>query len=139
MKEFGRLLHQFGSIAQRYGVTLVVEPLNKAECNFITSLAEGAEAVERCNHLNVRLLADFYHMLKDGEPVSEVVRFGQLIRHTHVAELAGRGFPGKSREDFRPFFQALEQVGYTGRTVLECTWGNIETELESSTRYLRGE
>jgi len=116
---------------------LVVEPLNKAECNFINSLAEGAEAVERANHPNVQLLADYYHMLRENEPASEVVRFGKIIKHAHVAELSGRGFPGKSREDFRPFFQALAQANYKGRVAIECTWGDIGLELESSARYLR--
>ena len=139
LQDFVEVLRQFGSIAQRYGVTLVVEPLNKTECNFINSLAEGAEAVEQCNHPNVRLLADSYHMDKDAEPVSEIVRFGHLLRHVHVAELAGRCFPGKSGEDFRPFFQMLQQIGYAGRVSLECTWNDIVTDHVFSTRYLRGQ
>jgi sugar phosphate isomerase/epimerase len=137
MEDFTALLRQFGPMAQSHGVTLVVEPLNKAECNFINSLAEGAEAVERCNHPNVQLLADLYHMLKDGEPVSEIVRFGRLIKHTHVAELAGRACPGKSHEDFSPFFEALREANYTGRVALECLWENMAVELEPSMRYLR--
>ena len=135
--DFVHVLRRLGPIAQHHGITLVIEPLNKAECNFINSLAEGADVVKRCGHPNVRLLADSYHMFREGEPVSEVLRFGHLLKHVHVAELAGRSFPGKSREDFHPFFQALRQSGYTGSVSLECTWGHIESELESSTRYLR--
>ena len=137
-EDFVRVLRRLGPIAQAHGVTLVVEPLNKGECNLITSLAEGADAVERCKHPNVRLLADYYHMLKEGEPATEIVRFGHLIRHTHIAELSGRAFPGKSREDFSPFFNALEQANYTGRIALECSWDNMETDLEPSIRYLWG-
>jgi len=137
MEQFCNLLRRIGPIAQRHGVMLVVEPLNSAECNLITSLAKGAEAVERCGHPNVRLLADYYHMLKESEPASEVVRFGHLIKHTHVAELAGRACPGKSGEDFRPFFQALKQAGYKGRVALECKWDDIAAEIEPSARYMR--
>jgi len=139
MEDFAGVLRRLGPIAQRHGITLVVEPLNKSECNFINSLAEGAEAVERGNHPNVRLLADFYHMLKDGEPATEIARFGHLIAHTHVAELAGRAFPGKSGEDFRPFFRALRQSRYTGSISLECAWGEMRSELAGSIRYLRGQ
>jgi len=137
MADFVGLLRQFGPIAQRYGVTLVIEPLNSGECNFINSLAEGADAVTQCDHPNVRLLADYFHMLKDGEPVSEIVRFGSILRHAHIAEFAGRGFPGKSRENLRPFFQALQQSGYTGAVAIECAWGNISAEIEPSISYLR--
>jgi sugar phosphate isomerase/epimerase len=87
----------------------------------------------------VRLLADFYHMLMDAEPASEIARFGNIIGHTHVAELAGRAFPGKSRQDFRPFFQALRESGYRGRIALECKWDNIANDLAASTAYLRGQ
>jgi len=137
MEDIAGVLRRLGPIAQRHGITLVVEPLNKSECNFINSLAEGAEAVERGNHPNVRLLADFYHMLKDGEPACEIARFGRMLAHTHVAELAGRAFPGKAAQDFRPFFEALGQTGYTGRIALECTWDNIAADIVASTRYLR--
>jgi sugar phosphate isomerase/epimerase len=137
-QDFVNVLRLLGPIAQRHGITLVVEPLNKGECNLINSLAEGADAVESCDHPNVRLLADYYHMLKEGEPATEIARFGPLIRHTHIAELSGRAFPGKSREDFSPFFQALHQAGYKGRLALECAWDNMATDLEPSMRYLRG-
>jgi len=139
LKDFVEVLKLMGPVAQLHGVTLVVEPLNRSECNFINSVAEGAEAVEQCNHPNVRLLADFYHMLKDGEPATEIARFGHLIAHTHVAELAGRAFPGKSGEDFRPFFRALRQSRYTGSISLECAWGEMRSELAGSIRYLRGQ
>lgn len=137
LEDFAGVLREIGPIARRCGVTLVIEPLNKLECNFINLLAEGAEAVERCDHPNVRLLADAYHMMKEGESASEIMRFGHLLRHVHLAELAGRCFPGKSREDFRPFFQMLRQAGYTGRVALECGWDDIRTDLAVSTRYLR--
>jgi sugar phosphate isomerase/epimerase len=138
MDDFVKTLRLVGPIAERHGITIVVEPINKTECNFINTLAAGAEAVERCDHPSVWLLADYYHMLMDGEPASEVARFGHLIKHTHLAELAGRAYPGKSREDFSPFFNALGQAGYPGRVTLECTWDNLAAEIEPSVRYLRG-
>jgi len=138
MEDFVNVLRKIGPIAAKYGVMVVVEPLNRAECNLITSLAEGADAVNRANHPNVKLLADYFHMMKDGEAASEIVRFGDLIRHTHVAELAGRAAPGTSREDFKPFFDALEQIGYTGRVSIEAIWSDIATQLEPSIQYLRG-
>ena len=51
-----------GVIAQSYGIVVCVEPLNRAESNFINTLQEGAEIVRRVNHPHIRLLADLYHM-----------------------------------------------------------------------------
>lgn len=137
MEDFCGALRCVGLIAQRHGLTVVVEPLNRKECNLVNSLAEGAEAVERCNHPNVRLLADFYHMLMEGEPATEIARYGHMLGHTHVAELAGRGFPGKGGEDFRPFFRALRESSYKGRIAIECKSDDIGKDVEGSTRYPR--
>lgn len=137
LHDFVRLLRLLAPIAQHHAITLVIEPLNKGECNFINSLAQGAEAVEQCAHPNVRLLADFYHMLKEAEPASEIARYGHLIKHTHAAELAGRSFPGKSRENFRPFFQALREARYTGAIALECAWDDLQADLTPSAQYIR--
>ena len=137
MKEFVDLLRLIGPIAARHGVTVVVEPLNKGECNFITSLKDGAAAVEQCNHPNVRLLADIYHMLQDGEPAAQITKFGHLLSHVHVAEVAGRFFPGKAREDHREFFRALKGTGYKGRISIESHWDDLQTDAVPSVQYLR--
>jgi sugar phosphate isomerase/epimerase len=137
MDDFVNILQKLGPIAAKHGILVVVEPLNKTECNLITSLAEGADAVTRANHASVMLLADYFHMLKDGEPASEIVRFGSLIKHTHVSELAGRAAPGTSREDFQPFFDALDQINYKGRLSIEAIWTDIAAQVEPSIQYLR--
>jgi sugar phosphate isomerase/epimerase len=137
-EDFVDVLRKIGPIAERHGIMVAVEPLNKGECNLITTLAEGADAVERANHPSVMLLADYFHMLKDGEPASEVVRFGHLIRHAHLSELERRACPGTSGDDFSPFFEALEEIGYKGRVSLECIWKDMPGEIEAGRRYLRG-
>jgi sugar phosphate isomerase/epimerase len=139
MVQFAEFLRLLGPLAQQRGVTIAVEPLNKRECNFINTLAEGAEAVEMCNHPHVRMLADIYHMLVENEPASELSRFAHLVCHVHVAELAGRKFPGCAREDFRPFFHALKASGYRGGISVECKWDDIESQFAPSMRYLRAQ
>jgi sugar phosphate isomerase/epimerase len=116
-------LKAFGAIAARHDVTLVVEPLNRGECNFINSLAEGAEAVLSCDHPNVRLLADIYHMMREDESPDAITRHGRLIRHVHVAERDKRTAPGTAGDDFRPYLRALADTGYRGDFALECEYG----------------
>lgn len=135
--QFVDLLKQLGPLAGGHGVTLVIEPLKREACNFINSLREGAEVVELCDHPAVRLLADTYHMGCENEPPEEIIRYGHLIKHFHVAELNGRFFPGKSKEDFLPYLRALKQVGYQGRIALECSWDNLAEDVGPSIQYLR--
>src|SRR5438067_3305987 len=122
MNQFTRLLRLLGQSAQFCGVTIVVEPLNSEECNFINTLSEGAEAVMLADHPNVRLLVDSYHLRMQKEPVSEIVRFGHLIKYAHVSEHAGRGWPGKAREDLSDFYEALKTIHYNGRLAIESKW-----------------
>lgn len=137
MDQFVELLRRLGPLAEERGVTLVVEPLNRGECNFINSLSEGAEAVERAGHKSVRLLADIYHMRKDGEPEAEIEKFASLIHHVHAAEKEGRSFPGKHGEDLVPYLAALARSNYCGELALECHWGNFAEEGDASLARFR--
>lgn len=137
--QFVELLRSLGPLASAHGVTIAVEPLHRAECNFINSLAEGAEVVRQADHANVRLLADLYHMRMEAEPLSELVRHGSLLAHVHAAEFSERGWPGKSGEDFTAFLRALAEAGYSGPLSIECTWGDILSEIAPSLRFLHGE
>ena len=113
-RQFISLCTAMSPIAARYDIVVVLEPLNKKECNFINSLTEGGEIVKEVGHPNFRLLADIYHMLMDDEGPESILKYGQLIRHVHLAEKEERAAPGTRGEDFRPYFDALKKVNYQG-------------------------
>ncbi len=136
LEQFVRLLGQLGPRAQARGITIVVEPLNRGECNFINSLAEGAEVVKKCALPNVRLVADIYHILREDETPAEVLRFGELIKHTHIAERDRRTAPGVTGDDFRPYLKALRQIGYNQRMSVECRWDDMQAELPNAIHSL---
>lgn len=117
-------------LAEKYGVTVAVEPLNRGETNFINSLAEGVEIIQAVNNPWFRLQCDIYHMLKEGEKAEEIVRYGEYITHCHIAEKEGRTAPGTKGDDFRPYFRALKQVKYRGGMSLECNWTNFDSEIK---------
>lgn len=123
--EFGRLI---GPIAQQYGVTVVVEPLNQKECNVLTSLREAGEYVNAIAHPSVQLLVDAYHWLLDDNDCDAIVAYGHLLRHVHIATRDSRLPPGFEPCDFGPFFQALKEAGYDGALSIEAKWDNIATQ-----------
>jgi sugar phosphate isomerase/epimerase len=122
LDQFIACVRRIAPLAEKQGVTVVIEPLNSKECNFINSLAEGARVVETVAHPQVWLLADIYHMLVDREPADEIITHGSSIHHVHVAELEGRMAPGTSGEDFGPYLRALAKIGYRGSLSYECFW-----------------
>ena len=101
-QQFVEALRTVGPPAAEAGVTVVVEPLNTAECNLINSVTEGAEAVRAAGHPHVMLLADLYHMLREDESPDAIERAGALIRHVHVAEKAERTPAGCRRRRLSP-------------------------------------
>lgn len=138
-QQFISLCKQLTPLAKKYNVIISLEPLNTRECNFINSLAEGAEIVESVNHENFRLLADIYHMLMENESPSEIIKYGDLIYHTHIAEKTGRSAPGVHNEDFTPYFMALKQANYKGRITIECSWNNLEKQAKEALSAIRSQ
>lgn len=130
-------LKRFGPIADDCGVVIVLEPLNSKECNIVTSVAEGAELVRAADHPNIRLLADTYHMARDGEGPDSILRAGELIQHVHCAEGDGRGPLGATGEDQRAVFRALKDIGYDQRISIECRWEDFEAQLPEAIAEVR--
>lgn len=115
-----KVFHIVGDIASGFGLTIVVEPLNKGETNIINSVREGLDYVEEVDHPNVHLLADFYHMRLENEPMDSIRKAGPVLKHLHIANSKGRIYPRSVDEDeYRAFFRALKDIGYDGRISIE--------------------
>ena len=139
--QYVEALRRFGPLADAHGVTLLVEPLNRGECNLVNTLREGAEAARRADSPAVKLLVDIFHMLRNGESPDDISRpdVAPLIRHAHVAENRDRAAPGTHGEDFRPFFRALRHAGYDSRLTIEADWKNFPSEAGRSIVALRSQ
>ena len=128
-KQFIEVCRVMGNIAQRHGITITVEPLNSGENNFINTVAEGLAIVKEVDHPNVRLLADIFHMMREGESPESIVLAGDYLRHCHIAEKESRTPPGVAGDDFTPYLKALKQISYKGNIAIECRWEDWEKEL----------
>ncbi len=116
-------------LAHDNGVTVVVEPLNRSECNVLNTVAEGAALVREVDHPGLRLLVDGYHLLKDQDACESIVAHGALLAHTHVATIPDRRAPGVEACELQSFFAALSAAGYTGRMSIEGRIDDASTEL----------
>lgn len=119
-----------GEAAEKYNITVVVEPLNRGETNMINSLAEGAALVASANHPRVRLLADYYHIAVENEPPEDVLRLGG-VAHVHIATSEGRYIPLIPMEGYRKLFSSLQKTGYAGGISVEgrSDWLSAEGPL----------
>lgn len=146
--DIGKAREQFIAFCKKLGpaiadrkVTIVLEPLNKKEANFLTSVAEGIEMTDEIGHPRIQLLADFYHMMREDEGPDSIRKAGSRIRHCHIAELDGRKAPGAKGEDLSRFLKALRDIGYTGGVSCECGWPkeNVDEAWQKALDTLRAQ
>jgi len=136
-EQYVDILRQLGPLAEEQGVTLLVEPLNRGECNCVNTILEGADAVRRANTNGVKLLVDIFHMLRNGESADDIVKVAPLIRHVHVAENKDRAAPGIHGDNFRGFFRALRRAHYDGRLTIEADWTDLPNQTAPALAALR--
>ncbi len=121
--QFIELCKGIGDLGEKYGITVVIEPLRRQESNFINSVREGMEIVNAVNKPHLQVLADFYHMANVDEGPDAIIEAGKHICHCHIGEKAHRTAPGVEGDDFTPYFEALKIINYKGRMSMEC---NVE-------------
>lgn len=118
-KQFVDFARRAGTFAVRAGVVIVLEPLNRAEVNFLNHTAEGADLVREIAHPGVQLLVDSWHWSQEQEGPADILAGAGLYRHTHVATHGRRAIPGVEPTDYAVFFRALKDCGYDGTCAVE--------------------
>jgi sugar phosphate isomerase/epimerase len=139
LDQFAELLRKMGPLAAAQGVVVSVEPLRKAECNFLNRIGEVAVAVSRANHPSVGITADLYHMVIGGDTGDDLEKALPLLRHFHIAEKATRSIPGAAGDDFRPFFRVLAKHAWKGRMSIEANGAGGEAAYRAGFDYLRAQ
>ncbi|MBI4975884.1 MAG: sugar phosphate isomerase/epimerase [Spirochaetes bacterium] len=138
VEQYIEVARMAGDIAGKYGITIVVEPLNKSETNIINTVSEGVDVTKRIAHPSVKLLADLFHMRKENESMDIIRKAGADLKHVHVINSNGRVLPAVKDEDcYADFFAALKSINYTGRASIEGKSDNFDAQGTASLKLLR--
>lgn len=130
-------LGRCGEAAQPHGMAVAIEPLNSAECNFISSVAEALAFAEEANHPAVAVLSDLYHIAHDGQSYDETRDAASRLRHVHVAGI-GRRAPAADDYDFLAgYLSVLKQIGYSGRISIEASWEDLGAQAAGALQALK--
>lgn len=128
-REIDRLaerLRSLGDYAAERGVELGIEPLNRFETSFMNTTEQTLELVERIDHPGVGLALDMFHLGIEEKNLGDAIRLGKgRIKHVQVAE-NDRGTPGTGQLAWGEVAQALQDVGYDGRVVIETFSDRVE-------------
>jgi hydroxypyruvate isomerase len=128
-----------------FGGTVLLEPLTEGENGAypLTGPDQVASVIRRvraqAGAVNLRLLADFYHLANNGYGWDQVIeRYLPDFGHVQIADVPGRHQPGTGTIPFDKLFAALEDAGYEGRVGLEYRPdGSTEDSLEWLPRAAR--
>lgn len=133
------LLKQLGVIAGNRGITIVIEPLRKVECNLINTFKEGCGLAADVNHACVKVLVDFYHLSEEKESLANILENGkQFLRHVHFANPNGRVYPENMREgDYQTFFDVLRKIEYNERISCEAYCENFALSGSKALKFFR--
>ncbi len=134
-------LPELGDAAAEREVELLLEPVNRCETEYLSTVAHAARLCEAVDHPAIGLTPDFYHMQLEELDTGQALRAAaKWIRHVHTAENT-RVEPGPGQLNFRPGFRALKEIGYTGLVEVECRHlsGPAEVVLPKSVAYLQRE
>jgi D-psicose/D-tagatose/L-ribulose 3-epimerase len=118
--------------AQKAGVTLAIECLNRFECYFLNILDDAAAHAKLVNHPNFGIMYDSFHAnVEEKDPIGCITRNIGAIKHVHVSE-NDRGTPGKGHVPFGKIFKALRAGGYDRWLTIEA-FGTSLPELAATT------
>jgi len=127
-------------IAERHGLTILLEPVNTRvdHPGVLFGMTEDAVAViEQVNSPRVRLLYDLYHSVTERENPAEVLpAVARHVDHIQIADAPGRGEPGSGGIDWPAMLRLIESVGYAGVIGLECSPTGADTP--AALDYIRG-
>jgi sugar phosphate isomerase/epimerase len=105
--------------ASASGVTLLLEPINRYETNFVNTAAEGLALLDELGSANVKLLLDTFHMNIEEPSSMEAIRnAGERLAYLHLVDNTRRA-PGQGQIAFDRLLDTLEQVGYGGPAIAE--------------------
>src|SRR5690606_30223190 len=115
-------------LAAERGLEALLEPLHRGETDMVTTLAEGAAFLDAHGLGDMRMVADLFHVMGEGEDLAVVHELAGRVGHAHIADTDRRP-PGQGVWPLAEFLTALREGGYGGHVSIECfTWQNIAVE-----------
>lgn len=102
-----------GDIAQKAGVDLVLEVVNRFETNLLNTTAQGLDFIRQTGSESVLLHLDTFHMnIEEANPAAAIRLAGDKLGYFHIGE-SNRGCLGDGTINFDLMFDALLDIDYS--------------------------
>lgn len=111
---FIEMARELCEYAGKKDVTLVLEPVNRYEIDFVNSVEQGVALMRKVDMPNMKLMPDVFHMnIEDRTIGKELARCIDYIAYIHMAD-SNRLAPGWGHTDFNDIINSLREADYDG-------------------------
>ena len=100
--------------ADKKNITIVIEPVNRYECDFFNRAEEIAAFLSDSGFTKAGILLDTFHMnIEESDFYDTIIRSQPFVKHVHIAD-SSRRYPGSGHIPFSEIIRALRETGYQG-------------------------
>lgn len=112
--------------AEKKGICLALEPLNRFETDFINTCDQALKMVKDVGSPALKVHLDTFHMnIEEKDLAKAILKAGKQLGHLHACG-SDRGQPGNDHTDWESIAAALKKVKYDGNVVIESFTPGIE-------------
>jgi len=132
---------EMGTLAQKHGTTVILEPLNRREAFYLRQVGDAASLCRDINNPGVKCMGDFWHMVwEESSDMGAFLSAGDHLQHVHVASRKRRSMPGEDgdADTYVDGFKGLKMLGYDKYVSFECgCQGDREVVVPAALELLR--
>ena len=129
-------LRQVAEKAEKHGIKIAVEYLNRFENYFLTTAADTARFVRAVDHPSMKMMYDSFHShIEEKDQAAAITSCAAETIHIHVSE-NDRGIPGTGQVDWDGYWSALKASGFDGYATIEA-FGRALPAIAAATKVWR--
>jgi D-psicose/D-tagatose/L-ribulose 3-epimerase len=123
--------------AEKKGIQICVEPLNRFETDFLNTTEQGLKLIADVGSPALKLHLDTFHMnIEEKNQAKAIKKAGKLLAHFHACG-TDRGTPGGDSLNWPEIVAALKAVKYDGDVVIESFTTDVKVIARAAAIWRR--
>ena len=131
-------LYHLSEKAEHAGISIVLEPVNRYEVDFLNSCEEAVDFLDRYGLDRIKIMPDLFHMnIEEASIEGSLMKWIDRIAYIHFAD-SNRHFPGDGHLDFSKIITTLRAIEYKGWIGVEILpYPDPDSAALADTHHLR--